>query len=419
MNVKDISISDYSYDLPDERIAKFPVTPRDQSQLLVYDGVGNITDDRFCHLASHLQPGALMVFNNTRVIHARLHFHKSTGAHIEVFLLEPYQPADYEQVFASRHSCTWLCLVGNLKKWKDEPLTLDLADAALHDGGAPALQVTALHRGQHGTSQVVEFQWQADLTFAELLDAVGQLPIPPYLNRETQASDLTTYQTVYSKVKGSVAAPTAGLHFTPEVLRQIDAAGIDREELTLHVGAGTFKPVKSEHMGGHDMHTEHISVRRSTLQKLLSHQCQAIAVGTTSVRTLESLYYMGLRVLRHQQEGGPDSLHVSQWEPYELPADTMSPSRQQVAEAIAALVQWLDRHDMDTLHADTQIIIAPGYDFKIVNRLVTNFHQPQSTLLLLVSAFTRGHWRSIYDHALSHGYRFLSYGDSSLLSRGE
>ena len=409
MDTKQISISDFNYELPDERIAKFPVSPRDQSRLLVYDK-GQIADDRFFNLASHLPAGSLMVFNNTKVIQARMLFHKSTGALIEIFLLEPYAPADYEQMFLTRGQCTWLCMVGNLKKWKEGTLERELVI------GSENLTIRATRGAMVGTSYAISFDWNnSQLTFADILDAAGQLPIPPYLNRETQQSDLTTYQTVYSKIKGSVAAPTAGLHFTPEVLASLDAHGIDREELTLHVGAGTFKPVKSKEMGGHVMHTEHICVRRQTLQKLMAHQCQAIAVGTTSVRTLESLYYMGLKVQANAQLT-EEQLHVEQWEPYELPATTMNPTRQQVCDAIGALLAWLDKNSVEAHHASTQIIIAPGYQFKIVQRLVTNFHQPQSTLLLLVSAFTQGHWREIYDHALGHDYRFLSYGDSYLLS---
>ena len=413
MNTKQISISDYNYELPDERIAKFPVTPRDHSQLLVYDK-GKIADDHFYNLADHLPKGSLMVFNNTKVIQARILFRKTTGALIEIFLLEPYEPADYEQMFVTRGSCSWLCMVGNLKKWKEGVLIRELET---EDG---TWRITATRGPLIGTSYRIDFTWEplnshlSPLTFAEILDAVGQLPIPPYLNRETQQSDLTTYQTVYSKIKGSVAAPTAGLHFTPQVLASLDQHGIDREELTLHVGAGTFKPVKSQTMEGHEMHTEHVCVRRQTLEKLLAHQCQAIAVGTTSVRTLESLYYMGLKVMADDCLT-EEQLHVEQWEPYELPAATQHPSHQQVCDAIQVLLSWLDAHELEALHASTQIIIAPGYQFKIVAQLVTNFHQPQSTLLLLVSAFTQGHWHEIYDHALSHDYRFLSYGDSSLL----
>ena len=401
MDTKNISISDYNYELPDERIAKFPVTPRDHSQLLVYDN-GNIIDDHFYNLPQYLPKGALMVFNNTKVIRARLHFHKDTGALIEVFLLEPYAPAEYEQMFLTRGHCQWLCLVGNLKKWKEGKLTLTIANNQY------PITVKASRGAMVGTSHIIEFDWSGEVTFAELLEAAGQLPIPPYLNRETQQSDLTTYQTVYSKIKGSVAAPTAGLHFTPEVLAALDAHGIDREELTLHVGAGTFKPVKSDTMGGHVMHSEHICVRRQTLEKLLKHNCSAIAVGPSSVRTLESLYYMGLKVMANP-ELTEEQLHVDQWEPYD------NSSSVGTEEALSALLNWMDHNGLDALHASTQIIIAPGYHFHIVSQLVTNFHQPQSTLLLLVSAFTKGRWRDIYRHAIDNGYRFLSYGDSSLL----
>ena len=437
---KQIRISDYSYELPDSRIAKFPLPQRDQSKLLVYRH-GDITHDTFANLLSYLPEGALMVFNNTRVIQARLHFRRTSGALIEVFLLEPYLPADYEQMFQSKQRCSWLCLVGNLKKWKGDTLERKV------DTQNGTLIIRATRGELVGTSHVVNFEWDGCFSFAEVLDAVGELPIPPYLNRDTQESDKTTYQTVYSKIKGSVAAPTAGLHFTPQVLAALDAHGIDREELTLHVGAGTFKPVKSETIGEHDMHTEYIAVRRQTIEKLLQHDCRAIAVGTTSVRTLESLYYMGLKVLRNP-DLTEEQLHVSQWEPYEseelrvkseefptgvpvgsvegmaaansslftlhssLPTDS---SLFTLHSSLSALIDWMDRHHLDVLHSSTQIIIAPGYEYKVVRALVTNFHQPQSTLLLLVSAFLKGDWRRVYDYALSHDFRFLSYGDSSLL----
>ena len=411
-----IRISDYQYDLPDERIAKFPIAGRDHSKLLVYNK-GKVGEDVFYHLPDYLPKGALMVFNNTKVIQARMHFRKAdangepTGALIEVFLLEPAEPADYEQMFQTTGHCAWYCLVGNLKKWKEGPLTREIRIKNLD------LRVTATRGPVHGTSHRIDFQWEvisqpspltSTISFAEVIDAMGELPIPPYLNRKTQDSDKTTYQTVYSKIKGSVAAPTAGLHFTPEVLADIDAHGIEREELTLHVGAGTFKPVKSEEMEGHEMHTEFISVRRQTIAKLLNHDCQAIAVGTTSVRTLESLYYMGLKVIANPNLT-EDQLHVSQWEPYET-----SHAETAVA-ALEALASWMDARGLEVLHSSTQIIICPGYDYKIVRMLVTNFHQPQSTLLLLVSAFVGGDWHKIYDYALAHDFRFLSYGDSSLL----
>ena len=407
MNPKKIEISDYNYNLPDERIAKFPLKQRDHSKLLVYRH-GEISDDIFCNLPQYLPTGALLVYNNTRVIQARLHFRKETGALIEVFLLEPFLPADYEQMFQTRSCCQWQCLIGNAKKWKEGTLKREVQTAV----GTVELRA---ERGADNP-QVVVFSWRnADdaesqsVSFAEVLDAVGELPIPPYLNRKTEESDKTTYQTVYSRIKGSVAAPTAGLHFTKEVLSAIDAKGLEREEVTLHVGAGTFKPVKSERIEGHEMHSEFISVTRRTIERLLAHDGQAIAVGTTSVRTLESLYYIGCKILA-DADIQADQLHVSQWEPYEGTPAVASP-----VEALQAILGWLDRNGLSTLQTSTQIIIAPGYDYKLVKMLVTNFHQPQSTLLLLVSAFVGGNWRSIYDYALSHDFRFLSYGDSSLL----
>ena len=380
-----------------------------------------------------------MVFNNTRVIQARLHFRKGEdqqGALIEVFLLEPANPVEYQENFARKGSCSWYCLVGNLKKWKEGLLTRQLTI------GNGQLTLTAERIGMHGTSQEILFTWWTDpsqpslkgkefspfkgelegvrLSFAEVLDAVGELPIPPYLNRKTQESDKTTYQTVYSKIKGSVAAPTAGLHFTKRVLADIEARGIEREEVTLHVGAGTFRPVKSEDIGGHDMHTEHIAVHRRTIERLLAHGGEAIAVGTTSVRTLESLYYMGVLADPPQpslkgRESSPFKgelervLHVPQWMPYEYDNSLST------TEALTALLRYMDERGEEVLHATTQIIIAPGYKYHIVRRMITNFHQPQSTLLLLVSAFIGDAWHNVYDYALSHDFRFLSYGDSSML----
>ena len=410
MTPKNIHISDFNYQLPDERIAKFPLEHRDRSKLLVYRH-GSVSEDVFCHLPEYLPENALMVFNNTRVIQARLHFRKQTGALIEVFLLEPAVPADYEQMFQTRGACSWHCLIGNLKKWKDGCLTRQID--IIEDSEKKVVTLTVEQRldAKQATanSHWVDFRWDDDsVTFADILEAVGELPIPPYLNRETQESDKRTYQTVYSKIKGSVAAPTAGLHFTEQVLRDIDAHGIHREELTLHVGAGTFKPVKSESLEGHEMHTEYVCVKRSTIEKLIEHNAEAIAVGTTSVRTLESLYYMGCR-LQENPDASESELHIDQWEPYSG-SHTLTP-----VEALKNILQWLDRNELSSLHSSTQIIIAPGYEYKIVKALVTNFHQPQSTLLLLVSAFVHGDWRKIYDYALAHDFRFLSYGDSSLL----
>lgn len=402
LSPKQIHISDYNYPLPDERIAKFPLAQRDQSKLLVYKH-GEVGEDRFSNLPSYLPSGALMVFNNTKVIQARMHFRKETGALIEIFLLEPAKPADYELMFQSNEQCSWYCLVGNLKKWKEGSLRREFE----YEG--KKFTLTATRCGIHGTSHEIAFTWDnPQVSWAEILDIVGELPIPPYLNRETEESDKSTYQTVYSKIKGSVAAPTAGLHFTPEVLKALDDSGIDREEVTLHVGAGTFKPVKAEQIEGHEMHTEYIAVRRQTLEKLIRHDASAIAVGTTSVRTLESLYYMGLK-LHANPDLSEAELHVNQWEPYEQEA-VITP-----VEAIKEILAYLDRNNLSALHTSTQIIIAPGYEYKIVKMLVTNFHQPQSTLLLLVSAFLHGDWHKVYEYALAHDFRFLSYGDSSLL----
>lgn len=402
MDTKHIRIKDFNYELPDDRIAKFPVTQRDHSKLLVYNH-GNVSEDMFYNIADYLPKGSLMVFNNTRVIQARIHFRKSTGALMEVFLLEPSKPTDYELMFQARGACSWLCMIGNLKKWKEGPL-----NRVINIKGRD-VTLAAIRRHEQGTSHWVDFSWDDEsVTFADILESVGELPIPPYLNRETQESDKVTYQTVYSKIKGSVAAPTAGLHFTDEVLRSIDEHGIEREELTLHVGAGTFKPVKSDEISGHDMHTEYICVQRKTLLKLIEHDACAIAVGTTSVRTLESLYYIGVR-LADNPDATEEQLHIDQWEPYDTKPG-LAP-----VDAIRNIVDYLDRNGLSSLHGSTQIIIAPGYDYKIVKMLVTNFHQPQSTLLLLVSAFVNGDWRKIYEYALSHDFRFLSYGDSSLL----
>lgn len=422
MDTKHIKISDYNYDLPDERIAKFPIAQRDHSKLLVYKH-GEVSDDVFHHLPTYLPQGALMIFNNTKVIQARLHFRKETGALIEVFLMEPAEPTDYELMFQTTGHCSWLCMIGNLKKWKEGSLKRDFEikgnkltlSATMRRGDTLGSEAQEMVAKGGGTNYWVDFDWDNDkVSFAEILEAVGELPIPPYLNRKTEESDKTTYQTVYSKIKGSVAAPTAGLHFTDVVLKDLDAHGIDREEVTLHVGAGTFKPVKSLEIEGHQMHTEYIVVHRRSLEKLIKHECRVIAVGTTSVRTIESLYYMGVHLLKHP-EANEEDLHVNQWDPYELSEDGNLVDEITPMQAIQAIIDYLDRNGLEALHSSTQIIIAPGYQYKIVKMLVTNFHQPQSTLLLLVSAFLKGDWKKVYDYALSHDFRFLSYGDSSLL----
>lgn len=399
---KHIKISDYNYPLPDERIAKFPLPVRDQSKLLVYRH-GEVSETRFTSLPDYLETGELMIFNNTKVIQARLHFRKETGALIEIFCLEPIQPNDYVLNFQQTSHAAWLCMIGNLKKWKEGSLHKEM------NVKGHTITLTATRGECRGTSHWVDFTWDnPEITFANILEVFGELPIPPYLNRETQESDKETYQTVYSKIKGSVAAPTAGLHFTERVLQALRDKGVDLEEVTLHVGAGTFKPVKSEEIEGHEMHTEYISVNRQTIEKLIAHGGKAIAVGTTSVRTLESLYYIGVTIASHP-DAGQEELHVRQWQPYET-HPTMT-----TVESLQQILDYMKRHELEALHTSTQIIIAPGYTYHIVQKMVTNFHQPQSTLLLLVSAFVKGDWQTIYDYALAHDFRFLSYGDSSLL----
>lgn len=402
-DIQQIRIEDFDYPLPDQRIAKFPLPRRDDSKLLLYRN-GAISESIFRNITDYLPEGSLLVFNNTRVIQARLLFKKETGAQIEIFCLEPVAPHDYALIFQQTERCSWTCLVGNLKKWKEGTLSKEVIV------GEVTVTLKAEKKQTCGDSHLIEFSWDhPSCTFADLLDAAGVLPIPPYLHRETEKSDLQTYQTVYSKIKGSVAAPTAGLHFTPEVLADLDAKGFGREELTLHVGAGTFKPVKSETIEGHEMHTEFISVGRSSIQRLLDNLGKIIAVGTTSVRTLESLYYMGV-VLASNPDATAEELIIKQWMPYEAAGNRLT-----ATEALQNILNYLDKHHTDQLVTATQILIAPGYAFKIVRGIVTNFHQPKSTLLLLISAFVKGDWMNIYDYALKHEFRFLSYGDSSLL----
>lgn len=387
-----IYIADYNYPLPDERIAKYPLPERDHSKLLVYRD-GQVSEDVFYHVGDHIMPGALLIYNNTRVIQARLEFHKPTGARIEVFCLEPLAPHDYQLSLGSTTGCTWKCMVGNVKKWHDEAIELK----------AGAFTLRAYKEQVLGNTFAVRFAWdEENVSFAEILDAAGELPIPPYLNRKTEESDLRTYQTVYSRIKGSVAAPTAGLHFTDKVLDDIRSRGIETDEVTLHVGAGTFLPVKTADANEHTMHTEIIAVPKSTIRHIIAKLGKIVAVGTTSMRTLESLYFIG----QH-----PENPTVSQFEPYEKEYSLST------AEALQAIVDYLDATGQETLHAETQIMIKPGYTFHLVDQLITNFHQPQSTLLLLVSAFVGGDWHTIYDYALSHDFRFLSYGDSSILTR--
>jgi len=403
-NPKHIHISDFDYELPDERIAKFPLPERDHSKLLLYRH-GEVSEDVFTSLPEYIEANELMIFNNTKVIQARLHFRKETGALIEVFCLEPVAPADYALNFQQTSHSGWLCLVGNLKKWKEGTLHRQLTIKGL------PVKLSATRGECRGTSHYVEFSWDnADITFADILEEFGELPIPPYLNRETEESDKVNYQTVYSKIKGSVAAPTAGLHFTEEVMEHLRQKKVELEELTLHVGAGTFKPVKSEEIVGHEMHTEWISVSRHTLERIVAHGGQVVAVGTTSVRTLETLYYIGI-ILQDNPDANEDDLYIKQWYPYSIPEEKELTS----VQALQNIIDYLDRHHVEVLHSCTQIIIAPGYTYHVVRKMITNFHQPKSTLLLLVSAFVNGDWKKIYRYALAHDFRFLSYGDSSLL----
>ena len=429
--MEEILIEEYNYPLPDERIAKYPLAARDQSKLLVYRD-GQVSEDRFCCVGEYLPAGSLLIYNNTRVIQARLEFHKRSsnkveqslnhieqplnntlGARIEIFCLEPMEPHDYQLALGSTEGCTWKCMIGNAKKWKSGALSLPVT---LPSGE----QVTLFaEKGQQtGNTFAVRFWWDTPasnliISFAEILDAVGELPIPPYLNRKTEESDKTTYQTVYSRIKGSVAAPTAGLHFTDNVLNGLREKGIQTAEVTLHVGAGTFQPVKVADANQHTMHTEIIAVPKETIEMIIANLGHIVAVGTTSMRTLESLYFIGIQLYTtlHNSTQLYTTLSVAQFEPY-TGEHTLT-----TKEALLAIVQYLDATQQTVLHAETQIMIKPGYEFRVVDQLITNFHQPKSTLLLLVSAFVGGDWHTIYDYAMAHDFRFLSYGDSSILFR--
>lgn len=403
--VRNIRISDYNYPLPDHRIAKHPLAAREQCKLLCYKVGGEISEGHFYDVPAVLPEKAMLVYNNTRVINARLRFRKSTGSTIEIFCLEPVAPCDYQLIFQTTQSCTWLCLVGNSKRWKQGQLTQEIEV----DGKTVTLEA---NRGERrGNSFEIEFSWNGGVTFASILEAIGEIPIPPYLNRGTESTDSADYQTVYSHIDGSVAAPTAGLHFTDEVLAECDKRGITRRELTLHVGAGTFQPVKSENIGEHEMHHEFISVQRSLLVDLINAEGPVVAVGTTSVRTLESLYYVG-QVLETNPDADEEMLTVKQWMPYSTPCEIST------KKALQNVVDYLDRHHAEAYMGSTQLMIAPGFQYRIISGMITNFHQPQSTLLLLVSAFVGvDHWRAIYDYALDHDFRFLSYGDACFFQK--
>ncbi len=402
MKPTDIRISSYDYPLPEERIAKFPLARRDDSKLLLYRE-GEIRESRFGDIGEELPVDCMLVFNNTKVVRARLIFFKESGARIEIFCLEPRDPADYERAFAAAGRCRWQCIVGNSKKWKSGSLHIDFEAEGLPQ------RLSARRIETESDEQLVEFEWDNYLTFGQLLELLGRIPIPPYLNRESQEVDNSRYQTVYSKWEGSVAAPTAGLHFTPELIEALKSQGHTTGEVTLHVGAGTFLPVKAEAVSEHTMHTEHFEIRPDTLHGLIEKAGRIVAVGTTSVRTLESLCALGARVL---QKGNPEAERpVGQWELYDIP------EKYDGVELLTALAGYMQREGLTALKAATQILIMPEYRFRVVDHLITNFHQPKSTLLLLVSAFVGEAWKDIYAFALGNGFRFLSYGDSSLLTR--
>ena len=400
--IPDIRIEDYNYELPDEKIAKYPLSKRDASKLLHYES-GNVDQKLFTDISSLIPEGSLMVFNDTKVVPARLHFQRETGAHIEIFCLEPVLPEEYVSMFAVTDRCRWKCIVGNVKRWKNDTLTLYNPD---NDPAISSMGLKADLILREGETSVVEFSWADGAPFSKVLEVCGSVPIPPYLNRDTEDIDLERYQTLYARYRGSVAAPTAGLHFTEEVLDKIRERNVSLETVCLHVGAGTFLPVKSSLVSEHTMHREPFVVTLDFLEKLLARAGKVVAVGTTSVRTLESLYYIGVKCI---ENGVPSD--VDQWDPYVRNYDYS------LEDSLKALVEYLKLNSLKELQLGTRIIIVPGYIFKVVDVLVTNFHQPQSTLLLLISAFVKGDWKNIYDYALTNDFRFLSYGDSSILFR--
>lgn len=400
--IPSINIEDYNYPLPDERIAKYPLAERDASKLLRYEN-GDVCEYIFKDIPSLLPSGSLMIFNDTKVVPARLHFQRETGAHIEIFCLEPVNPPEYNTAFAATERCRWKCVIGNAKRWKNDVLFLYNPDS---DEAISAMGLKASLVERNGETGIVEFFWDGGIPFSRVLELCGTVPIPPYLNRETESIDTERYQTLYAHIRGSVAAPTAGLHFTQSVLDNIAAKGIDCENVCLHVGAGTFLPVKSSDVADHPMHREPFVVTLDLLKRIKANKGKLIAVGTTSVRTLESLYYVGVSCI---EKGKPED--VGQWAPYEREYSYS------LEESLDAIISYLENNGLNELKVGTRIIIVPGFRFRLVDLLITNFHQPESTLILLISAFVGGDWKTIYDYALGHGFRFLSYGDSSLLFR--
>ncbi len=400
MDIKEILIEDFYYDLSNEKIAKYPLKNREESKLLIYKS-GDISHKHFYDIPEILSKDDLVIFNSTKVIQARLIFHKKTGAKIEIFCLEPYEPADYEQIFQTNKKCKWKCNVGNSKKWKSGKLSCDY-----HFKGK-ALTLYAERITTDNNSQIIEFTWEnSNFSFAEILETGGETPIPPYLNRNSEESDKFRYQTVYSKQKGSVAAPTAGLHFTENLIKELHNKGINTSELILHVGAGTFKPVKTKTIDEHKMHTEHFIVTENLITELISNLNHIVSVGTTSVRTLESLYWLGVKL---ENNTNLNNFHIYQWEVYKLPAKISA------EKALNNILKYLKINHKKYIEATTQIIIVPGYQFKVINKLITNFHQPKSTLLLLIAAFIGNNWGKMYHYAINNDFRFLSYGDSSIL----
>jgi S-adenosylmethionine:tRNA ribosyltransferase-isomerase len=401
VDIKDINIEDYNYSLPDKKIARFPLEFRDQSKLLVYRN-REISEDSFIHLANHIDEKSLMVFNNTRVIHARLEFRRETGSRIEILCIKPSQPGGYTEMFQKTRECVWLCMVGNLKKWKNDTLVMRVI------AGERMTTFCAEKLENYENSTLIKFSWNTDLTFGELIEAAGSIPLPPYLNRKVVPDDNIRYQTVYSKTEGSVAAPTAGLHFTEAIFDSLIKKAIDKAFITLHVGAGTFRPVRSGLINDHEMHTEHFFINSSDLEKIIRKKGLLIAVGTTSVRTIESLYWLGVKTLWNP-DFKPEDLFLSQWEIYSLADDI------DAVVALESLYKWMKHNHLTVLKSSTRIMIIPGYKFRLVDVIITNFHQPKSTLLLLISAWTGDDWKKIYRFALDKNFRFLSYGDSSIL----
>lgn len=399
IQLADIDLKKLQYPLPNKKIAKYPLLARDESKLLVYNN-GKISDHKFHELPELIPQDSLLVFNNTRVMHARLIFRKPTGAKIEIFCLEPQNPGNYEEAFLTKHKCVWKCLIGNQKKWKEGYLEENVN----YKGKIVGLKATQIDKQEN----LVQFEWDnPNLTFSDIIDKAGDIPIPPYLNRESETGDEQWYQTVYSKTKGSVAAPTAGLHFTDAVLTKLQDRGIQAIELTLHVGAGTFKPIQGS-LEKHEMHTEHFMINKKQVYEIACAPGRIVAVGTTSVRTLESIYWLGVKILKRENIDAQE-LFIDQWEAYSSEVEILP------SVAIRAVLDYMEKREMERIEGYTKIIIVPGYKFRVIQAMITNYHLPKSTLLLLISAFIGKSWEKVYDYALENNYRFLSYGDSSLL----